>query len=151
MKRRPTPGVGTDPGPPIIVFPNPTAILIGRPIGIHLRSPNLAVRRVTHPLAAVVQIFGPVHILRDVVIAGGIQHLLVALFVPTVPFIKGDRGYNAEFRVVGVAPRQHGLSGLYLLCALWRHNLHIAQPHRDFRLTIALNIDAVNTDVGRPY
>ena len=34
---------------------------------------------------------------------------------------------------------------------LRRGDLHSAQPHRDFRLTVSLNIDTVNAYVGRSY
>src|SRR6202034_2044489 len=106
--RRPAPRIGADPGPAIIVFPDPAAILIGRPIRADVGGlPNRAVVRIVHPPAVLIQILGAADGGAHVLVALRTQDKLIAVVIPAVESVVRNGAYNLELGVRSRAARLH--------------------------------------------
>src|SRR5579871_1477968 len=105
--RSPAPRIRAHTGPTVVVFPNPSAILVWRPARIHVRLPHGAIARIVGPAAVLIQIFDARNIAADVIVAPRAQQILIALEVPTIPIVLRDRIYNLKFGIGGRAARVH--------------------------------------------
>src|SRR5579862_7178409 len=130
MIRRPTPGIVTDPSPSIPVHPDPAAMSVRGPVHTNADGgpPDPPIRWNLGPNAGRIQVLHAVHAGPNILIAGRLQHGLVATVVPTIPVVARDGFHNLKLRVGGCSPCDHRLARRKPLRSTRRKHLQVACP-----------------------
>ena len=140
MIRRPTPGIGAHPGPAIVVFPDPAAILIRRPIGPDIGGlPHRTIIRIVHPLAVLIQILGAADVGADVPVALRTLNIAVALVIPAIEIVVRSGLHDLELRIRSLAARIHGLARFQVFPAPLAIDFSFAQAHRDLGCSVFMH------------
>src|SRR5689334_2570866 len=100
MKRSPAPWRVIDPGPSVVVFPNPLSVTIGRPCVGNGRCPDIPVRGIITPAPIRIEILRPVDVGAYIPVRLRALQISVALIVPRIPRIPRGGVYNLVLRII---------------------------------------------------